>query len=136
MFGGSVPEVVSNFVYHVEYGAQRSRDFTVNVYEHPRLERADADISFPAYTALPHKRIENTHRLSAVEGSQVDLAFKFNKTLASARLVARDKEHTTVSLALDARQPTATLTNFTLESSKTYDLQLVDPDGRTNKIRA
>jgi hypothetical protein len=136
MFGGSIPEVSSNFVYRVEFGGQSTRDFNVIVYDHPRLERSDVDLTFPAYTALPRKRIENTRRLSAVEGSQVDLALQFNKPVTSARLLARDKERAAVPLAIEAGQPRASLKQFVLESSKTYDLQLIDSEGRTNKVPA
>jgi hypothetical protein len=136
LFGGSVPEVTSNFVYHIEYGTERTPDFTVTVYEHPRLERADADLTFPTYTRLPHKRVENTRRLSAVEGSQLDLALKLNKPVKSARLVPRDKSGAAVSLAVDPTQPAASLKQFPVDTSRTYDLQLVDADGRTNKVPA
>jgi hypothetical protein len=136
MFGGSIPEVSSNFVYHVEYRGERTRDFNVTVFEHPRLERADADLTFPDYTALPPKRIENTRRVSAVEGSFLNLALHFNKVVSTARLVARDKEHTTIPLVVETNDAAANLKQFMFESSKTYDLQLVDSAGRTNKIPA
>ena len=136
MFGGSIPEVSSNFIYHVEYRGQSTRDFTVTVFEHPHLERADASLTFPDYTALPPKRIENTRRLTAVEGSHADLALRFNKAVSSARLVARDKDHTTLPLAIETNQAAASLKDFKFESSNTYDLQLVDSEGRTNKLPA
>jgi len=136
LFGGSIQEVSTNFVYRIEYGGQQTRDFKVTVYEHPRLERSDVDLSFPDYTALPHKRIENTRRLSAVEGSRVDLALLFNKPVTSAKLVARGKEHTTVPLVVNPAEPKASLNQFQLDASKTFDLQLVDAEGRTNKVPA
>lgn len=136
MFGGSISEVDSNFVYHVEYGRQRTRDFKVAVFEHPRLERADASLNFPAYTGLAPKTIENTRRVSAVEGSRLDLALRFNKPVASARLVARNKQHTTIPLAIQTHQPAADLKQLPLSFSQSYDLQLVDADGRTNKVPA
>lgn len=136
MFGVSIPEVSSNFVYHVEYRGERTRDFTVKVFEHPRLERADANLTFPNYTALPPKRIENTRRVSAVEGAHLDLALHFNKAVSSARLVARDKQHTAIPLVIETNDASANLTQFLFESSRTYDLQLVDSEGRTNKVPA
>jgi hypothetical protein len=136
MFGGSIPEVSSDFVYHVEYRGERTRDFAVTVFEHPRLERADANLTFPDYTALAPKRIENTRRVSAVEGSHLDLALRFNKPVASAGLVSRDKAHTTIPLAVETNAAAANLKQFLFESSKTYDLQLVDSEGRTNKVPA
>ncbi|HEU0038170.1 MAG TPA: hypothetical protein VFR76_02745, partial [Verrucomicrobiae bacterium] len=79
MFGGSVPEVTSNLIYHVEYGGQRTRDFKVTVFEHPRLERADVDLTYPDYTGQAAKHIKDTRRLSAVEGSHLDLSLQLNK---------------------------------------------------------
>src|SRR6266567_1590468 len=137
MFGGSVPDVSSNLLYHVEYAGQRTRDFKVAVFEYPRLERADADLTFPDYTGQPPKRVENTRRLSAVEGSRLDLDLEFNKPVVSARLVARDQDRTAILvLAVETNRPVAMLKQFPLEASRTYELQLLDADGRTNKTPA
>ena len=134
LFGGSVPEVAGNFLYHLEYGGQRTRDFHVTVFEHPRLERADADLVFPDYTGQPAKRIEDTRRLSAVEGSRLDLILTLSKPVTSARLVARDAETNSLALSLETHGAVAALRQFRLEASRTYELRLVDAEGRTNKV--
>ena len=134
VFGGSVPDVSSNFLYRVEYGNERTRDFAVKVFEHPRLERADADLTYPAYTALPTKHIEDTRRVSAVEGTHLDLALQLNKTVVSAALVPRGTNAEPIPLLVGTNQPLASLTNFALVANATYDLRLVDGDGRTNKL--
>src|SRR6266568_2319957 len=137
MFGGSVPDVSSNLLYHVEYAGQRTRDFKVAVFEYPRLERADANLTFPDYTGQPPKRVANTRRLSAVEGSRLDLDLELNKPVISARLVARDQDRTAILvLAVETNRPVAVLKQFPLEASRTYELQLLDADGRTNKTPA
>jgi hypothetical protein len=136
LFGCTVPDVTSNLVYHVEYGARRTADFTVSVFDYPRLERADADVTFPAYTGQPPKHIADTRRLSAVEGSRLDLAARFNKPVASARLIAKDKERSTLTLAAGTNGAMAMLKQFPLTASQSYELQLVDADGRTNKTPA
>src|ERR1044071_1531621 len=133
VFGGSIPDVSSNLLYHIEYTGQRTRDFKVSVFEYPRLERADVELTFPDYTGQPPKRIENTRRLSAVEGSRVDLSLQLNKPVVSARLVAKDNDHTVLPLVLRTNGSIAALEDFTLHASKTYELQLMDADGRTNK---
>jgi hypothetical protein len=134
MFGGSLAEVGSNLVYHIEYGGQRTRDFQVTVFEYPRLERADADVTFPEYIDEKPKHIANTRRLSAVEGSHLDLSLKFNKPVATARLIANDKDRRVIPLDLAQKgSATAALRNFPLETTATYDLQLVDAEHRTNK---
>ncbi|MSU22827.1 MAG: hypothetical protein EXS32_03285 [Opitutus sp.] len=136
VFGGSVPEVASDFTYHLEYRGQRTRDFKVAVYEHPRLVRADADLAFPGYTKLPKKHIEDTRRISAVEGTKLDYALQLNKPVASAKLVTRGVKKTEIPLQVVPGQAVAKLPAFVLAASQAYDLQLVDADGRKNKISA
>src|SRR5438105_1199990 len=134
VFGGSIPEVTNDFSYHIEYAAQQTRDFKVTVFEHPRLERADAKIHFPDYTGLAEKEIKDTHRISAVEGSKLELSMQLNKPVAKASLVAKDQ--TIVPLLTESNKPTVSLKDFSIDSSKTYALQLVDAEGRTNKVPA
>ena len=73
LFGGTVPEIMTNTAYHLEYAGHRTRDYRVTVFEYPRLERSDADLRFPEYTGQPPRHIDNTRRLSAVEGSELSL---------------------------------------------------------------
>jgi hypothetical protein len=136
VFGGSVPEVSSNLVYHIEYAGQRTPDYHVTVFEYPRLERADVDLKFPDYTSLPPKRIEDTRRVSAVEGSRLDLTLQLNKPVVWARLVSKEKERVTVPLLHETNRAAANLKQFDLEKSATYELQLLDAEGRTNKVPA
>jgi hypothetical protein len=134
VFGGGVSEVTTDLVYHIEYAGNRTPDFHVKVFEYPRLERADADLTFPAYTALAPKRIENTHRLSAVEGSRLDLTLQFNKPVVSAQFVQKGASSNAFPLIIQSNQPLASLGRFLLQTNQTWLLQLVDAEGRTNKI--
>src|SRR5438128_9742316 len=132
VFGGSVPEVNSSLTYRVEYGARRTREFTVTVFEYPRLERADAKLTFPEYTGLPEKTIADTRRVSAVEGTVLDYTFILNKPVVTAKLLAKDK--TAVSLAADTNHANIYHLGFAIEQNRQYELELVDDAGRTNKI--
>jgi predicted nuclease with TOPRIM domain len=134
VFGGSVTEVAGDFTYHLEYRGQRTRDFKVTVFEHPRLVRADVDLTFPDYTKLPPKHIEDTRRVSAVQGTKLDYALQLNKPVKSAKLVARDATKTEIPLRVEPGKAVALLPAFAPEKSQTYDLQLVDADGRANKV--
>ncbi len=134
VFGGSLTEVNSNLLYRVEYAGQQTRDFQVTVFDYPALKRSDARIVYPEYTTLPEKRIQETRRVSAVEGSKLDFTLQLNKPVASARLIAKDK--TVVPLKVETNKPLASLENFPLLASGTYELQLVDDEGRTNKVPA
>ncbi|MGH7972427.1 MAG: hypothetical protein ACREIC_27255, partial [Limisphaerales bacterium] len=136
MFGGTVSEVSSNFSYRVSYAGHTTRDFHVNVFEYPKLQRADVDVSYPEYTGEARRHIPDIRRLSAVEGSSLDLELQFNKPVVSALLVSRGKDHKVIPLVVETNRPAAKLTALALDSSRAYDLQLLDSDGRTNKVPA
>jgi hypothetical protein len=137
MFGGSVTDIRSNLVYYVTYDGKKTREFKVGVYEHPRLEQADASLVFPAYTGQQPMRIENTRRVSGVEGSLLDLSLRLNKPVRSAVLVSRDRAAPgRVELDVATNGPAAFLRGFAMRLSGSYDLRLIDADGRTNKLQA
>ncbi len=136
IFGGSISEMTTNMAYHLEYAGQRTPDFTITVFDYPRLEQADADLTFPSYTGQAPKRIENTRRLSAVEGSRLDLSFLLNKPVRSAQFVTKDNERAVIPLQIESNRPSAFLKEFPLLTSKVYELQLIDFEGRTNKAQA
>lgn len=134
LFGGSLPEVTAPLKYFVEYPGHRTREFAVKVFDYPRLERADAEINYPEYTGLEDKRVTDTRRVTAVEGSRVTLHLQLNKPVRSARLLAKDKS--ALALTNHSDKAMATLNDFLLSDSKTLALELVDTDGRTNKVPA
>ena len=135
VFGGTVSEVNEDFHYRVEFGSEKTREFSVKVFEHPKLERADAKLRYPAYTQLPEKTIEDTRRISAVEGSSLGYVLQLNKPVKSARLVPK-ADGEPVALTVDAAKPFATLADFPLVTSQSFLLELVDADGRSNKVSA
>ena len=132
VFGTSVPDIKSELTYRVEYGGKSTRDFKVTVFEFPRLEKADAKVTFPEYTSLPEKTIEDTRRVSAVEGSALDYTFHLNKPVKSATLVPKSGPQ--IPVVADTNRPNVYISNFKLEKSGRYELILVDDAGRTNKV--
>jgi hypothetical protein len=132
VFGGTIPEVKEDALYRIEYRGKATEDYRVQTFEHPRLNRADADIRFPAYTRLGEKQVPDTRRISAVEGSAVSLELLLNKQVRTAQLIGRDKS--VVDLAVATNRAAATLTNFALNKSQTYELNLVDAEGLTNRV--
>ncbi|MEO6741903.1 MAG: hypothetical protein ABIP20_16790 [Chthoniobacteraceae bacterium] len=134
VFGGGVPEVQGDLSYRVEYAGRATRDFHVKVFEHPRLDRADAIVHFPEFAKLPDKTIADTRRVSAVQGSVLDVSFQLNKPVQSAQLVAKDG--TVVTLNVDPSRAVAELKDFPVKKSATWELMLKDADGRANKLAA
>jgi len=134
VFGGTVSDVATPFTYQIVHGVERSPVYTVTVFEHPRLVRSDATLTYPNYTGLEKRRIEDTRRISAVEGTAVELKLQLNKPVASARLVPRKTDGAAVSLATESGRAVATVSAWTPGRSQTYDLELVDADGRKNRL--
>ncbi len=132
VFGGIIPQVQSDLIYHVEYAGQRTRNYVISIFEYPSLLRADARIVYPAYTGLPEKVIEDTRQVSVVEGSEVTLTFTLNKPVTTARLVPR--AGIAVGLSLDSRYPNVLTTAITASQSERYELQMADAQGLANKM--
>jgi hypothetical protein len=134
IFGGGVPEVTGDLSYRVEYAGRATRDFMVKVFEHPRLDRADAVVHFPVFAKLPDKVIADTRRVSAVQGAKLDVSFQLNKPVRSAQLVAKDGS--VVPLIVDGTKAIAELKDFPVNKSAVWELKLKDADGRANKLAA
>src|ERR1044071_3636195 len=124
VYGGSVPEVNQDLAYRVEFDGGQTREFKVTVVDYPRLERADAKLTFPEYTGLPEKAIADTRRVSAVEGTLLDYTFFLNKPVATAKLIAKDKS--TVALTADTNRASVYQVHLALEQNRQFELELVD----------
>ncbi len=131
VFGGRVEPIAEDGRYHIEYGDEKTADFSVKVFEFPNLVRADADLAYPEYTAQPKRTIEDTRNVTGLEGSQLDWRLTLNKPVAKAELVPVEGEP--LSVAADAAKPTQGSAGWKLEKSGRYRLQLTDAQGRQNK---
>jgi hypothetical protein len=132
VFGGIIQEVNSEMLYHVEYASKRTRDYRISIYEHPALTRADAKIVYPPFTNLPEKVIRDTRRVSAVEGSQIDLTFVLNKAVTKAQLVP--KEGAPLDLTIDGEHPNVYTTTIAATEDRRCELHLADARGLANKV--
>ncbi len=138
VYGGAVPEVQTPFTYKVVWDGGSTRSYRVNVFEFPKLERSDITLTYPDYTKLPPKRIEDTRHTSAVEGTKLDLELALNKPVASAVLVpgknAKDAaEVKEIALEVSPDKPVAVLRGHVPAQSARYELVLTDADGRRSK---
>ncbi|HAV62194.1 MAG TPA: hypothetical protein DCY13_07490, partial [Verrucomicrobiales bacterium] len=131
-YGAQIANVTEDLLYRVEFPAGTSRDFKINVFEYPRLVRGDAVLAFPDYTGLPPKTVEDTRRINAVEGTQLDYQMTLNKPVASARLWSTNG--TELPLRADSASSNVLHLAMTLSDSGRYFLTLVDAAGRSNRI--
>ena len=132
VFGGILQEVTRNLLYRIEYANRTTRDYHISVYEQPALIRADAKIVYPSYTNLTEKLIQDTRRVSAIEGSHITLTFTLNKAVSTAQLVP--KEGPAPELIVDGEHPNVYTTSTTATQDRRYELHLVDAQGLTNEM--
>ncbi|MGV3773597.1 MAG: hypothetical protein ACO1QB_11890 [Verrucomicrobiales bacterium] len=131
VFGTTLSEVTNDFSYQVFYDGKLSPLHKVSVFEYPELKQADATILFPEYTALPTKIIEDTRRVTALEGSKVDYLFQLNKPVKVARLVAEEE---TITLTNASGRSNVFQLSLNMEETKKFRLHLLDESGRTNRF--
>jgi Domain of unknown function (DUF4175) len=135
-FAGRVESVEADLSYHIEFAGESSPTYRVRVFENPELVRTDAKLDYPPYTSIEPRTIEDIRHVTAVEGTRLKLLFRLNKEVASAKLVdEKGKEIALVPPPTAPGQPVYN-TALTLTESHRYKIQLVDREGRKNKLSA
>jgi hypothetical protein len=151
LFGTRLPSVEADFEYQIQFDDQKSEVFQISVYELPRVAQVDARIEFPSYSDLPNEVIEDTWRVSSVEGSSVVLTCRLNKEIADGRLIDRDGvEFELVAAASESKpQPVARngdaepssdqrpgvlyQTRIPVDKTRRLSFKLTDDRGRKNR---
>src|SRR5499425_256890 len=82
--------------YFVEAEGYRSKEFTIDVAELPRVEKMDYIYNFPAYTGLAVKKEENASDIVALKGTNVDITVTGSQALSGGRVVFADGKSVTL----------------------------------------
>ncbi|MCB1232996.1 MAG: hypothetical protein KDN19_22315, partial [Verrucomicrobiae bacterium] len=131
VFSGLIAKIDSDLVYRIEFDGESSDEFSIQTYVHPELEQADAEITPPDYTGEEKKVIENTLKVSLLEGSDLAWKMKVNKPVAAAELFGEDES--VIPLAPSPEDPTVLVASYRPEETLKYRLHLVDEKERANK---
>ena len=131
-FAGHVESVDADLTYRVQFQGKSTEAFHVRVFEYPELERTDAKLVFPQYTSLAPKTVEDVRHVTAVEGTELTLLCRLNKDVATAKLV--DAEGQAISLKPLEEGNHVYRATLTLSDPRRFHVQLVDREGRTNKL--
>lgn len=131
VFGGRIPVVEQPLDYHVALADFTSETFHVGVFEYPKLVQADARLTYPEYTGLDERLVQDVRTVSVVEGTRLTLLCRLNKPVASATLVEEGAEPLALVAAED--DPKIRQVTLTCDKSHRFRLQLVDDAGRKNK---
>ena len=130
VFGARIGTVQGPLRYHVELDGKSSPTYEVTVFEYPRLERADACLSYPDYTGLEPRRLQDVRSLSVVEGTNVRLECVLNKVVPTAELTETDQP--SIPLIASSDQPTLYTATIPTDRSRKLTVRLQDESGRSN----
>jgi hypothetical protein len=131
-FAGRVESVDADLSYRVEFEGERTETYRVHVFEYPELQRTDAKLVFPSYTSLESKTVEDIRHVTAVEGTELTLLLRLNKEVATAKLVDQDGQAIELSPHEDGNH--VYRATWKLTDPRRFRIQLVDKDGRSNKL--
>ena len=129
---GFLSSVTQDFQYRVVSPNWESQTYQVKVFDFPALVRSDANLDFPSYTGLDEKLVEDTVRVSAIEGTKVTWHCFLNKEVAVAELVEKDGTRLPLN-RIDDDSDAVSVTIDLLET-KRLTLKLTDHAGRQNKF--
>ena len=131
VFAVQVPNVQGSFSYHVDYDEVSTDSFHVSVFDFPSLVQADAAIHFPEYTGQHERRVLDTRRVTAVEGSSLTWITHLNKPVKRAWL--EDSAGENFLLQPSTEHPGAYELQVHLSVNSTWKLHLEDHQHRRNK---
>ena len=131
VFGVRIPSVDEPISYQIRYDETLSGHYQVDVFDYPRLLKADAVITPPEFSAAPVRTVEDVRRLTAVRNSHLSLKLKINKPVAAARLIAADGQQINLEPRPDDLREL--VGEFPLLKSDRYVLELRDDQQRENQ---
>ena len=131
LFSARIPVVDDALTYHVELGGIETPQYRVNVFDYPRLERADARLKYPDYTQLPERIVQDVRTVSVVEGTRLTLQCFLNKPVTAAVLTdVRNTDAQPIVLSIKSDDPKCVETTLVCVESRRLALDLTDDAGR------
>src|SRR3989442_5949281 len=82
--------------YFVEADGHKSKEFTIDVADLPRVEKLDYTYHYPPYTGLALKKEENASDMVALKGTEVEVVVTASQALSGGRIVFADGKAVTL----------------------------------------
>src|SRR5579883_1363915 len=111
--------------YFVDAGGYRSKEFTINVADLPKVEKVDYAYHYPAYTGLAVKKEENGADMVALKGTVVEVTVTGSQPLSGGRIVFADGK----SVPLQPTGERTVMGSVTVDRTTTFRIELAN----TNK---
>ncbi|MBI3649732.1 MAG: hypothetical protein HY231_01650 [Acidobacteria bacterium] len=123
--------IQDSIVYYVEANGIRSSEQTLEVVDLPYVKQVDLLLTFPAFTGLSAKTIENGGDIAALKGTLVRVTAILSAQAKAARLVFNDgtKIEMTHDEEMTADNEFHFVGQFTIKQAGTYKIELTSADG-------
>src|SRR5437588_4912223 len=108
--------------YFVDAGGYRSKEFTIDVADLPRVEKVDYTYHYPAYTGLAIKKEENGQDIAALKGTEVEVAVTGSQALSGGRVVFADGK----SVSLQPTGERTVMGRVTVDRTTTFRIELTN----------
>src|SRR5882672_894075 len=111
--------------YWVESNSVKSEVFKLTVADLPFVKRIDQTQSFPAFTGLPPKTIEDAPNVSVLAGATVKLVAKLTGKAKAARIVLREGG----KIEMEKVGETDFAASMTVNKDNTYHIEVTSVEG-------
>src|SRR5215471_13482634 len=108
--------------YFVDADAYRSKEFTINVADLPKVEKVDYAYHYPPYTGLAVKKEENGSDIVALKNTEVDVTVTGSQALSGGRIVFADGK----SVALQPTGERTVMGRVTVDRNTTFRIELTN----------
>jgi hypothetical protein len=123
-FHFSIFNIQDSLEYFVESNNVRSEVFKLNVVDLPFVKQLDLTLSFPSFTNLPTKTIEDGGDIAALKGTVATVTAKLSGKVRAARIVFADGKKSEMRA-----QGSDFAGEINVSSDTSYYIELVSVDG-------
>ncbi|MFC1725768.1 hypothetical protein ACFL4T_09085, partial [candidate division KSB1 bacterium] len=116
--------------YYVQYQNDKSQEFTISLYEFPKVTKIDLKYVYPDYIGLPPRIEENTGDIIGLKGSNVSITIETSGSAVSGNMVI-DKN---TSIPLNGAGENKFETTIPLTDSGYYYIDLADSRDQHSKF--
>src|SRR2546422_301305 len=108
--------------YFVAAAGYRSKEFTIDVADLPRVEKLDYAYHYPAYTGLALKKEENASDMVAPKGTEVEVTVTGSQPLSGGRILFADGK----TIALQPSAERVVTGRVTVDRTTTFRIELTN----------
>jgi len=116
--------------YFVELNQEHSPEYTISIYEFPKVAHIDLKYTYPRYTGLPPRTEEGTGDIYGLRGSEVALTINTTGSAVRGEMVLDSGSR----MPLQFRGDGVFTVSIGLEEHDLYHVDLTDMQGKNNKF--